>query len=158
LNELTLAALSIDRRTAALALFNGLCLEDMLLRSLPADQDAAVNTLIGFLNRSIDRYKIEFVGLRSLNDKSSSRIKSLHTAALSVLRNTSLPLEQVDEKNLLESFGHPPLRSRDHLRKVGRNIWPALNDSHATNSAVDAAVLGLHVQVERLLTIHSQQL
>jgi hypothetical protein len=49
---------------------------------------------------------------------------------------------------------NPPLKSRSQLREVATAIWPILAGTHAKLFIQDAAILGLHVQTERLFIIN----
>ena len=46
------------------------------------------------------------------------------------------------------------LKSRSELREIATSIWPILIGTHAKVFIQDAAVLGLHVQTERLFIIN----
>jgi hypothetical protein len=156
--DMTLSALSLERRSAALAFFKDMQLEDILIRQLSSDPAKAISSVTEFLNRALERNRIKFVALLQPKSESGERVNELYKMALSAIREAAIPFVEVSEQELFDSYGHPPLRKRQHLRKAGRNIWPALNDIYATRSAVDAAVLGLHVQVEHLFNIQSEQI
>jgi len=64
-----------------------------------------------------------------------------------------LPLWEIPKTVLLEGCGHPPLKYRTPLREIATSIWPILAGTHAKVFIQDAAILGLHVQTERLFAI-----
>lgn len=151
MNDLTLAALSIERRTVALALFTNSHLEDVLIRHLPDEMAKAIQSLTGFLNSSIDLQHVQFMALPLPTTKSSRRAQMLNRTATDTLRLAGIPLMQVSEQQLLESYALPSLGNREQLRRSARSLWPSLNNVRATRCSLDAALLGLHAQVQRLL-------
>jgi hypothetical protein len=152
--ELPIATLSFERRVAAFALFRELHLDDIVLLRLPTDTDAALNRLAGFVNREITHNKIQFLALATPPSRLGDRITEMHSVAVEVLRGAKIPFIEVAEETLLEAYANPGLTRRDQLRAIGRTIWPSLNSAQATNSSVDAALLGLHVQIERLFSLY----
>ena len=54
--NLTLAAVAIQRRSAAIALFRQTHLEEVLVRQLSTDKTKAENTLIGFVRQVVERH------------------------------------------------------------------------------------------------------
>jgi hypothetical protein len=154
MNDLILAAVSIERRAVCFTLFRQLQLEDVLVRQLPADEVKATNAVIGFLNQVIERDQIGYFAFIKPPDSVSSRYRQFYSASLQVIRAKGVPCIQISESDLFSAYSYPPLKRRDQLRKIGRTIWPSLNSQTVTRASVDAAVLGLHVQVERLLNIY----
>ena len=153
MNELTLAALSFERRTVALAVFTNSHLENVLIRHLPEEMTKAMQSLTAFLNITIDLQHIQFMVLPLPTTGISKRAEMLNRTAVQTLRIAGIPLIQVSEQQLLESYGLPSLESREQLRRSARTIWPSLNNVKATHGSLDAALLGLHVQIERLLSL-----
>jgi hypothetical protein len=154
--ELPMAALSFERRVVALALFRELHLDNMVILQLPTDTEAALNRLVGFINREILVHRIKFLAVLAPPSRLGDRIVEMHSAATAAIRAGQVPSVEVPEEHLLEAYAHPGLTRRAQLRAVGRTIWPSLNDAQATNAAVDAAILGLHVQTERLFKLYEE--
>jgi hypothetical protein len=154
MNDVVLAAFSIERRAVCFTLFRQIRLEDVLLRQLPPDEIKAASLITGFLNQVLERDEIGYFAFATPPDRASNRHRQLYAAGLAEVRTKGIPYIEVPESDLLSTYGHPPLKRREQLRKVGRTIWPALNSKPASRAAVDAAVLGLHVQVERLFGLY----
>lgn len=148
--EITLAALSIERRTVALALFTNCRLDEIAVRHVPSELTKASHSVTGFLNSTFDLQHINFMVLAQPAANFSRRAEILHQTAIDTIRAAGIPLLEVPEEQLLDSYAHPALRRREQLRRIARSIWPSLNNARATHSAQDAALLGLHTQVERL--------
>lgn len=148
--ETTLAAFIIERRTVAFALFTNSRLDGISIRHIPAEISKAEHSVTGFLNRTFDVQHITFIALAQLRANSSKRAAILHRAAIDAIRAVGIPLIEVPDERLFDSYAHPALRKREQLRRIARSIWPSLNNARATHSAQDAALLGLHTQVERL--------
>jgi hypothetical protein len=148
--DTSLAALSIERRTAALALFTNCRIDEINIRHLPAELSKASHSLVGFLNSAMDLRHIQFIAIAQPLPASSLRTQMLHRTAIDAIRAAGIPLLEVPDEQLFASYAHPPLQRREQLRRIARSIWPSLNNARATHSAQDAALLGLHTQVERL--------
>jgi hypothetical protein len=153
MTDLTLAALSIARRTAALAFFAGNRIEDVSIHHLPTNISKAAHSLAGFLNSTFEPHHIAFMALESPLVGCSERATALHAIAVDTIREAGIPMVEVPTHELLSSYGVPALRRREQLRLSAQSIWPSLNNPGATHTAQDAAVLGLHVQVERFFTL-----
>jgi hypothetical protein len=61
---------------------------------------------------------------------------------------------EIPKPVLLEGCGHPALKTRAEHREIATKVWPVLAGTHAKVFIQDAAVLGLHVQTERLFIIN----
>lgn len=158
MNDLILAAFTIERRAVCFTLFRQVQLEDVLFRQLPADEAKAEIAAIGFLNQVIEREQVGYFAVISPPDTASARYRQLYDASIKAVRTKGVPCVEVPESDLLLAYGYPSLKRREQLRKVGHMIWPSLNSPAATRAAVDAAVLGLHVQVERLFGSYEEGL
>ncbi len=154
MNNLTLAAISIERRAVCFTLFQQVQLEDVLVRQLPADEAKAISAVTGFLNQVIEREQVGYFAFIKPPKSASSRYRQFYSASIQAIRAKGVPCIEIPESDLFFAYSYPPLKRRDQLRKVGRMIWPSLNSQRATRASVDAAVLGLYVQVERLLNIY----
>ena len=64
------------------------------------------------------------------------------------LREEGIPMWQVDRPALLSAYGIPPIKTRQNLRQIAKSVWPALESG--SDALLDAALLGLYVQTERL--------
>jgi len=115
--------------------------------------ETALNSIVEFIREILARQPIEFIAFFQPNKDASNRIRSFHQAAVKVVREAGIPLIEVSDPELFAAYGHPPLSGWTQLRRIGKSIWPMLN---STPPSINSALLGLHVQVERLLAIHSQ--
>jgi len=145
-----LAALAVGRRTVAVAFFRNSHIEDLLIRHLPADLPRAVISLSVFLNQVFERNSIEYFAFVRLPDMASERQRQLSVLCIERARAVGVPFVEVHDADLFAAYGYPALKRREQVRLVGKMIWPSLDSKAATRSAVDAALLGLHAQVERL--------
>jgi hypothetical protein len=146
-----LLAIKVERRSVAVAVFVDSTLDFHDVRQLSSQADKAETTAIGFLNWVIGSFDIQSVALERMTNSSQIRRALLNEAILGILRNAAIPVWEVDKRNLLEAYGHPPLRSRVELRQAVKAIlWSMFNSDKPNNQEIDAAALGLHVQTERL--------
>lgn len=70
----------------------------------------------------------------------------------SLLRQQGIPIWKVADKDLLDSFATPALTQKHELRQIARSLWPQVAQEQLP--ALDAALIGLYVQTERLLSQH----
>ena len=70
----------------------------------------------------------------------------------SLLRDRGIPIWKVTDKELLDSFATPALTQKHELRQIARSLWPQVGQEQLL--ALDAALIGLYVQTERLLSDH----
>jgi hypothetical protein len=158
MKHFTLAAFSTERRIAAVVLFRGSQLESTRHRHLPPDDSKASDTVREFARRTLEHHDPEFVAIsRPSTKKTGNRIHSSCEAIKEIASGLGIPVVEVDDMTLMCAYGHPPLTRKEYVRRVGRAIWPTLQDAKATKAAVDAALTGLYVQTERLFSIHSEQ-
>src|SRR5262249_51092788 len=143
----------IERRTVAAAIFHGEQLEFTDSRQLSSDNGRALASSVAFVRWLIHRFPVESVAIEPVPAGESQR-RILHDGISEALRNEALPIWEVPQAALLEGYGHPAPRSRAALRQIAVSIWPVLAGTHAKMFIQDAAVLGLHVQIERLFIIN----
>jgi hypothetical protein len=148
-----LISIRVERRAVAAAVFHGDHLEYTDSRQLSSARDRALASAVGFVNWMLERFSVESAALESIPGGEFQR-RVLHEAVCRVLRERMLAIWEVSKTVLFESCGRPPLKSRTELREVATSIWPILIGTHAKVFIQDAAVLGLHVQTERLFIIN----
>ncbi|MGD1096661.1 MAG: hypothetical protein ABSB35_32285 [Bryobacteraceae bacterium] len=149
-----LVSIRIERRAVAVAIFQGDHLEYTDARQLSSDRDKAIASAVGFISWILSRFAVESAVLESILTGQGIHRRVLHDTICATLRERMLPIWEIPKAVLLEGYGHPPLRSRAELRQVATSIWPILSGTHAKVFIQDAAVLGLHVQTERLFIIN----
>jgi hypothetical protein len=147
-------SIRIERRTVAAAIFYGGHLEYSDSRQLSSAHNKAEASAVGFIDWLLGRFPVEFATLESIFNGHDIQRRVLHDAICRKLRERALSIWEVPRMELLEACGHPPLKSRAQLREVATAIWPILDGTHAKLFIQDAAILGLHVQTERLFIIN----
>lgn len=150
----SLLAIRIERRTVAIAIFHGGHLEFADSRQLSSDNDRAVASAVGFIGWILARFEIESAALEAIVNGHEIQRRALHDAICATLRERMLPIWEIPKAVLFEAYGFPALKSRTQLREIATNVWPILTGTHAKPFMQDAAVLGLHVQTERLFIIN----
>ena len=150
----SLLSIRIERRTVAIAIFHGEHLEYADSRQLSSDNEKAVVSAAGFIRWVLGRFSIESTALEAIVNGHEIQRRALHDAIGATLREHMLPIWEVPKSVLLTSCGNPPLKSRTELRVIATTIWPILSGTHAKVFIQDAAILGIHVQTERLFIIH----
>ena len=68
------------------------------------------------------------------------------------LLEQGIPVWKVTDKELLEAYATPALTQKHDLRLIARSLWPHVAKEQLP--ALDAAIIGLYVQTERLLSHH----
>jgi hypothetical protein len=154
MKNFTLLAFSAERRIAAVALFRGTHLEGTRLRHLPLNQSRAMGNLRELVTRSLEHYRPEFVAISRPASKAGNRIRTFCEEVKEISSGLGIPLLEVDDVTLMAAYGHPTLKRKQHVRRVGRAIWPELSYSTSKRAVVDAATTGLYVQTQRLFSLH----
>jgi hypothetical protein len=149
-----LISIRVERRAVAAAVFHGDHIEYADARQLSSARDKALASAVGFINWVLARFPVESAALELIPNGYEYQRRLLHDSICQALRDRMLPLWEIPKVVLLEACGFPPLKSRAQLREVATTIWPILAGTHAKLFIQDAAVLGLHVQTERLFIIN----
>ena len=146
-----LLAIKVERRCIAVAIFIGTKLDFHDLRNLSSQPEKAEASAIGFLNWVIGSFEIESATLERMTNGNEIRRAVLNQAILNMLRASSIPVWEVGKRELLEAYGHPPLHTRLELRQaVEKILWSMFNTDKPDCQELDAALLGLHIQTERM--------
>jgi hypothetical protein len=145
-----LISIRVERRTIAAAIFHGEHLEYADSRQLSSDNDRARANAAAFISWLLIRFPAESAALESIPNGHEFQRRVLHETIGGMLRERLLAIWEIPRSVLLDCYGYPPLKSRSELRKTATSIWPILAGTHAKVFIQDAAVLGLHVQTERL--------
>jgi hypothetical protein len=147
-----LLAIRIRRRSVAAAVFSGRHLEYMDMLHLCNEPEIVTDAVARFLARILENFKPGDVVLGTSRAAQGERVKSLTQLTENMLTVEGIPIWRVDDKALLESYAVPKLKNKDQLRPIVQSFWPHLGNRQI--SAFEAAALGLHVQVDRLLSHH----
>jgi hypothetical protein len=149
----TVAAVSIRRRTVALAIFRELHLEGVIVRHIPNDLSRAESAILGFAHEMCSHYKIS-AAVFEASERATTRIKRSYACARTALEEESISLHEVPICELMEGYAYRPLKRRQQLRRIARKIWPVLDNKRYGIAALDAALIGLHLQTKHLLNIN----
>jgi hypothetical protein len=149
-----LISVRVERRTIAAAIFTGDHLEYTDSRQLSSSPEKALTSAVGFTNWLMQHFSVESSTLEAIPKGNAFQRRSLHDAIYRTLRDRMIPIWEVPKTDLLEGFGYPALGSRRELREIATTIWPVISGNRAGVFIQDAAILGLHVQTERLLIIN----
>jgi hypothetical protein len=149
----TVAAISIQRRTVAVAVFRELHLEGVVVRHIPSDTTRAENTIVGFAHEMCSHYKISAVAIET-NERATARLERSYACARKAFEDESVSLHEVPLRELMESYAYRPLKLRQQLRRIARKIWPVLENKRYGITSLDAALVGLCAQTKRLLNIN----
>jgi hypothetical protein len=145
-----LLAIRVERRTVAVAVFQGEQLEYTDVRHLSSARDKAVASTIGFITWMLEQFPIESVAIESLDSSGEILRSVLLEALIALLHQWALPKWTIPKTEIFAAFGFPSLKSRKAVREIACSIWPVLSGTNGKTFIQDAAVLGLHVQIERL--------
>lgn len=148
----SLIATKIRRRSIAVALFSGQSLEYMDTLHLCNEPDLVTDAVARFLARLLEHFKPANAAIGISRAKQGERVKSLLELTEKMLASEGIPIWRVEDRALLESYAIPKLKNRNQLRPIVSSFWPHLGPRQL--SAFEAAALGFHVQVERLLSHH----
>ena len=152
MKSFTLAAFSAERRAAAITCFSGLQLHDTCIRHLPVDPIKAMGSVRELITRTLEHHRPEFLAIATPSVNAGARVHDLCKAAREIATELGIPWQDVSEEALLKAYGEPPLKRKEHVRKVGRTLWPSINDANAKRASVDSAIVGLYLQTERLFS------
>jgi len=150
----SLISIRVERRAVAVAMFRDDHLEYADSRQLSSEHDKALASAVGFISWMLARFTAESAALESIPNGHEFQRRVLHDAISQTLRDHMLSIWEIPKVVLLEGYGYPPAKSRSELREIATTIWPILAGTHAKVFVQDAAVLGLHVQTERLFIIN----
>ena len=148
-----LAAVRIGRRTVAIAVFIGTHLEHSEIVRLSSDINAALRRVPAIVQRVLDQFGITTVAIESPTGESERRTYKLQDVLIQQLRNLAVAVWPVSFADLCRHSSSSPVRTRHALRQITGNLFPALGGNSRSKLDCDAALLGLYVQTERLLSV-----
>jgi|SRR5579884_517263 len=147
------AAIKADRHTVAIAIFSGIQLVHVQARKLASDASRSERSALAFINRVLEAFPANAVTIESAPEH-TQRSKLISQVA-ACLKSDNRSIEFVDPRLVIESFCFPVVRKRHEVRKIVRDIWPVLVIRNGSPLELDAAALGLYIQVEHLLSLNS---
>lgn len=146
------AVFVVGRRAIAAAVFEDLKLSFCQVRSFQANAEKAALAVTAFVNSIVERCAIEGAGLEELPTGLNNRMSGLTGVVQQLLREHSIPIATASDQMLFTAYSHPPIHSRTVLRGIATQIFPQLRDLSSGKELLDAALLGLYFQTERLLS------
>lgn len=147
-----LIAIKIRRRVVAAAVFSGRTLEHIEALQLCNDPEEVSDTVARFLASLLEKFHPDSAAIGISRGRIGQRVITLIETAEAMLRGAGVPFWRIEDQAVLETYAVPRLKGRRHLRPLVRSFWPHLAERQLTG--YEAAALGLHVQVERLLSHH----
>ena len=145
-----LAAFKIFRRQATVAIFSGRNLDFVDIHHLSNVPKVALETLDRFIGWIVENFHPKIAALATDEEEDRPRSQLLTAAAERKLLDRGIPIWKVSDTELLQNYAAPALTQKHDLRLIARSIWPYVASQHEL--AFDAALVGLYVQVERLLS------
>ena len=145
-----LVVFKIFRRTATVAVFTGRNLDFVDIHHLSNVPKIASEALERFIGWIIENFHPQMAALAVDEEDRQPRARMLTERAERCLLSQGVPICKVTDSQLLESYTVPALTNKHDLRLIGRTMWPYLAARHFP--ALDAALIGLYVQTERLLS------
>lgn len=145
-----LVGLKIERRRISAALFIGGRLDLTDSRQLPSTYAKALASASRYADWIRRTLRIEGAAIEKSRSEATSWRSKFTVQILAQLRSSGVSIYEVEKDALLSSFGHPPLRHNTELRKVVASIPPILATEDTNDACLDAAAVGLYVQVEKM--------
>lgn len=147
-----LLAIRIRRRSVAAAVFVGRQLEYIDIVHLCNQPEIVADSIRRFFARIIQNFKPGDAALCTNRASQGQRVKAIKEITCEILSSSGIPIFNVEDKCLLESYAIPKLHSKEQLRPIVQSFWPHISPRQL--AGFEAAALGLHVQVDRLLSRH----
>lgn len=140
----------IERRVIGLVLLGRGGISRVETRELSWDQDAALKTTEAFLRQALSWCGQSTIALEGSGRPNDGRRNRLFEVAQAVIRESGLPIWEVDKANMVPTFAEPPPKSMQAVRRIAARIFPTLSgDTLRTGTLLDAACLALYVHVAR---------
>lgn len=112
--------------------------------------------LIAEAVRAVEKFSVAAVVLEPL---SAMEVKAagFGTTLRTRLRDVNaIPIFEITEQQVFESFAFPAVGSRDELRQILATVFPQLQSNCLARHCLDAAALGLYFETDRLLSIQKE--
>jgi hypothetical protein len=146
-----LAAIRIERRGIAVAIFHGTRLKyPPIAHQLSSDGNKALSSAALFISRLREKCTFSSAALELLPPGCEVQRSQLANIIGEVLLQGQVAVHRFAKRDVLAAFGHPPLTFRSQVREVIAAIWPDVNGSYGGPLIKDALALGLYAQTERL--------
>lgn len=153
MRALTVAAVQIERRKACLALFAGFNIDSIYTRELSSNSEQASKSLAGFVRKALSDSGVDYVALELNPVRCDAQVGALSRSLIAALREDAIAITTVPTESLFHTFAQPSLDRRQQLRLACEKVFPAISLPRPGVIALDAAAVGLHVQIERHLSL-----
>lgn len=151
-----LAAIRIERRCIAVAIFSGQDLKyPPIARQLVTDQNKALGSAAMFINNIRAKCAFSGAAIEQLTADCDAHRSQLTRIVLQVLAEQQVAVWQFPKTDIIAAFGEPPLRFRADVRDVMTAMWPEVNGGFGSPFIKDALALGLYCQAEHVLSIEN---
>lgn len=144
-----LLAFRVQRRHAAVAVFEGLKLEFWHVRNLPTR--GAEASVKGFAAWALANFPDGDVAVEAPSGSAPSEQARRVRILTALIRERGLPLWEARPADLFRAYGEPAPVRRAEMRKAALAVWPQLPAAVPMRATLDAAALGLFAQVQRLM-------
>ena len=144
-----LAAIRIERRSVAAAIFNGTNLIGLRVRQLSSKPPKADASAPAFIRLLVREFHFESAAIETVPLHQEIRRVALAQVVLDQLRIEGISIWDVSKKHVIEAFAHPPFKTRGEVREVVARMWPQLAPKRGEICALDAVALGIFFQTER---------
>jgi hypothetical protein len=145
-----LAAIRVDRRAVGIAIFDSDHLTYAQARQLSAVPGKAISSALGFIERIMRQFDVKAAVVEAIPNGHERHRKALQQAIVAALAEDGIHPGEVSKAVLFETFAQPPVSSRKQLQEIACRIWPILDEQSGGPWTHDAAMLGLHVQIENV--------
>ena len=145
-----LIVFTVTRRSISAAAFIGQFVEHLETLHLSADPQKALSSLSRVVSWAIEHFRPDSAAFSVSRVLRGERIRILKEQAETILRAAGVPIYQIEEDALLESYAAKKVESKAALRAIALSLWPQFTKKK--NGALDAALAGFYFQVERLLS------
>ena len=147
-----LIAFAIRRRLICTAVFAGKTLEYLDITHLSNQAQTAMNSVSRVVSRASEHFKPDSAALAISRRNRGERVQQLTEQAETLLTAAGIPIQRVEQEVLLENYSVSPLKNKAALRAIALSLWPQVEKRKI--HALDAALAGFYVQVERVLSQH----
>lgn len=144
----SLAAVKVERRTVAIAIFRDHTLRYAEALSLSSNPKIAAASAIDFLLRTIHRFDIRKIAFEDAHTAEEARSAELLQQVEAALGSVGFGTMRVKKQTLFTSYSVEPLSSRRELHLIVGEFWPQLNTGDFPGAVLDAAALGLYADTE----------
>jgi hypothetical protein len=149
-----LVAFKVSRRFVTVAVFSGQNLDYVDIQHLSNVPKVAVEALERFVGWVVENFHPEIAALAVDAEETDQQLRAqmLTESAEKYLLQQGVPIWKTTDSQLLESYAVPAVANKHELRQIARSMWPYVGSQHVP--ALDAALVGLFVQTERILSKH----